>query len=102
MIRPKISRKVHYLDHPWTMVPMKLIHFRYFTSDYFGTEFQKERSLTELNWELVIFLRVTLSRKIDCIFSLFLIETRAAKNKHPTDKRLDTRVSQCDTQMSIK
>ena len=28
---------------------------------YFGTEFHKERSLTELNWELVIFLRVTFS-----------------------------------------
>ena len=77
---------------------------------YFGTEFHKEWSLTELNWELVIFLRVTFSglhrEKLIAFVPHFLIEARAAKNKHPTftDKRLDKRVSQCDTQIinSIK
>ena len=94
-----------------SMVRIKLAHFDdSLLIKYFGTEFHKERSLTELNWELVIFLRVTFSglhrEKLIAFFAHFLIEARVAKNKHPTftDKRLDTRVSQCDTQMinSIK
>jgi len=62
-------------------------------------KFHKERSITELNWEPVIFLRVTFSglhrEKLIAFFPHFLIEALEAKNKHPTftDKRLDTRLS---------